>query len=209
MKGFLFVDGSNLYAGQYMLYGPNNFLDFRGFIKEVEINLEVKFEKIYFYTSFSPRPKVLTAKIKAYLTNESYFYKSVRLTKNVTFFKGYRSPTSNKEKEVDVKMAVDIVNMAHLDKYKNVFVMSGDADFLHALKIAEGLGKWITILALENRIPYRFSYLYKTYIFKTNKKFKVEIKKPQKIEVVDLGNGVVGSIKKSPRYKYRGRVNVF
>jgi len=209
MKGYLFVDGSNLYAGQYMLFGPKKYLDFCKFVKSVEDSLKIKFDKIYFYTSFSPRPKVLTAIIKAYLTNESYFYKSVRSTKNVTFFKGYRSPTSNKEKEVDVKMAVDIVNMAHLDKYKNVFVMSGDADFLHALKIAEGLGKWITILALENRIPYRFSYLYKTYIFKTNKKFKVEIKKPQKIEVVDLGNGVVGSIKKSPRYKYRGRVNVF
>ena len=28
IKTYLFIDGSNLYAGQYDLFGPENYLDF-------------------------------------------------------------------------------------------------------------------------------------------------------------------------------------
>ncbi len=47
------------------------------------------------------------------MKNEGLFYKSVRKMMNVKFFLGYRSKTSKKEKEVDVKLAVDVVNFAH------------------------------------------------------------------------------------------------
>lgn len=194
MKNFLFVDGSNLYAGQYNLLGSKKYLDFSKFIICVEENLKIKFDKVYFYASYSPRPKLINANIKAYLTNESYFYKSAKLVENLIFFKGYRSPTSGKEKEVDVKIAVDIVNMAHLNKYKNLYLISGDADFLHALKVAETLGKWITILSLENRIPFRYSYLYKTYVFKLEEKSEINIKKSQKIEIIQVKDDVVETI---------------
>lgn len=194
MATYLFVDGSNLYAGQYELFGPKKYLDFSKYINRVENSLKIKFDKIYFYASYSPRPKLINNNIKRYLINEYNFYKRARLGKNVIFFKGYRSPTSGKEKEVDVKIAVDIVNMAHLNKYKNLYLMSGDADFLHALKVAESLGKWITILAIENRIPFRYSYLYKTYVFKLTEKSKIKIKKPQKIEIMELENNVIGSV---------------
>lgn len=141
MSSYLFVDGSNLYAGQYELFGPKRYLDFSKYINSVENSLKIKFEKIYFYASYSPRPKLINNNIKRYLINEYNFYKRARLGKNVIFFKGYRSSTSGKEKEVDVKIAVDIVNMAHLNKYKNLYLMSGDADFLHALRVAEYLKK--------------------------------------------------------------------
>jgi len=81
--------------------------------------------------------------------------------------------------------------MAHLNKYTNLYLMSGDADFLHALKVAESLRKWITILALENRIPFRYSYLYKTYVFKFKEKFTIKIKKSQKIKIMELKNNIV------------------
>jgi len=194
MKNYLFVDGSNLYAGQYDLFGPKKYLDFSKFIKNVEKNLKIEFDKIYFYASYSPRPKVISAKVKAYLANEFYFYKSVKSIKDLIFFKGYRSPTSGKEKEVDVKIAVDIVNMAHLNKYKNLYLMSGDADFLHALKVAKYLKKSITILALENRIPFRFSYIYKTYVFKLKEKLKIKVNKHQKLKIVQVSDKIVGSI---------------
>lgn len=51
-KTYLFIDGSNLYAGQYNLFGPKNYLDFSGFISQVGKKLKVEFNKIYFYASY-------------------------------------------------------------------------------------------------------------------------------------------------------------
>lgn len=182
MKNYLFVDGTNLYASQYELFGPQRYLNFSKFIKEVEKKIKVKFNKIYFYASYSPKPKRLNKKQALYLKNEGLFYKSVRETENVSFFKGYRSKTSGKEKEVDVKLAVDIVSFAHLNKFKNLYLFSGDADFMHALKIAEQLKKGIFVLATENRIPNRFTYIYRTIIFSFYRGIRILPK--QRIKVV-------------------------
>lgn len=160
----LFVDGSNIYAGQYQLVGPNKFLYFPIFLKYLEKKMRLMFSHIYYYASYSPQPRFLTNKIKAYLKNEAFFYKAMKEVKNSTFFKGYRSPSSGKEKEVDVKMAVDIVDLAHRKIYDHAVFISGDADFMHALTIASALQKKVSIVALENRIPMRFIRHYPTFI---------------------------------------------
>ena len=51
MKTYLFIDGTNLYAAQYELFGPKKYLDFSGFLKEVEKKIKAKLGKIYFYAS--------------------------------------------------------------------------------------------------------------------------------------------------------------
>jgi len=188
-RTFLFVDGSNLYAGQYELFGPKKYLDFSLFIKQIETKLKVRFNKICFYTSYSPKLRKPTKKQKLYLKNEALFYRSVKKTKKVAFFKGYRSKTSGKEKEVDVKLAVDIVDFAHRDKYDQLFLFSGDADFMHAVVCARRLNKKIAILALENRIPNRFAYTYKTFVFViSNKKLRIHSKQKIKAIGVDRKN---------------------
>ena len=164
MKTYLFIDGTNLYASQYELFGPQKYLNFSKFIKEVEKKIKVKFNKIYFYASYSPRPKRLNKKQALYLKNEGLFYKSVRETENVSFFKGYRSKTSGKEKEVDVKLAVDIVDFAHKNKYQSVYLFSGDADFLQALFVVRYLKKKIFVISLQNKILFRASFFFKTYV---------------------------------------------
>ncbi|MGB9681176.1 MAG: NYN domain-containing protein [Minisyncoccia bacterium] len=179
---YLFIDGTNLYAAQYELFGPKRYLNFGKFIDKIEEKIGVKFDKIYFYASYSPKPKRPTRKEKLYLKNEALFYRSVRKTPKVVFFKGYRSKTSGKEKEVDVKLAVDIVHFAHLRKYDLVYLLSGDADFMHALKIAEILKRKIFILAIENRIPNRLSFHYRTYVVVFRGKFKGKIFPKQKIK---------------------------
>jgi hypothetical protein len=70
MSSYLFVDGSNLYAGQYELFGPKKYLDFSKYIKSVENSLKIKFEKIYFYASYSPRPGRITKTTENFLKNE-------------------------------------------------------------------------------------------------------------------------------------------
>lgn len=196
-KIYLFVDGSNVYGGQYELFGPERYLSFNKFVKEIEIRLKVKFSKILFYTSFSPKGLKPTPRVKQFLKNEAFFYRGAKMTKKLTFFTGYRSKTSGKEKEVDVKLAVDIVNLAHLDKYDELCLFSGDADFMHALKVAKDRKKKISILALENRIPNRFAFHHPTFVFIFNKDFRKFIHKKQKITKVFMNSaGFVGEVDK-------------
>jgi len=164
MKNYLFIDGTNLYAGQYELFRGDNFLSFPEFIKTVEKKLNIDFAKIYFYASYSPKSKKPTTKEKNYLKNEAFFYKKVKETNNLVFFKGYRSPSSKKEKEVDVKLAVDIVHFAHLGKYDSMYLLTGDADFMHALWTVQTVKKKANILCLENKIMYKAVYFFPTTI---------------------------------------------
>ena len=151
-KVFLFIDGTNLYAAQYELFGHTNYLYFPSFIKKVEGKLDVTFAEIYFYASYSPRSKNPSDREKLYLKNEYLFYRSVKSIQKLTFFKGYRSPTSGKEKEVDVKLSVDIVDFAHLKKYQKMFLLTGDTDFMEALKIPSSIGLETAMLCMENKI---------------------------------------------------------
>src|SRR3989338_7281866 len=124
----------------------------------------------------------------SHLKNEGLFFKSLRSNKKVIFFKGYRSPTSGKEKEVDVKLAVDIVDMTYRNMFDELFLLSGDADFMHALNIARNHNKPITVLALHNRIPFRFVHHFNTIIFGKEKNIKKHslLKKSTRIKCVDL-----------------------
>jgi len=187
MKTFLFIDGTNLYSSQYELFGPNKYLSFPKFIKEVEKSIKIKFDQIYFYASYSPQPKRPTIKEKHYLKNEALFYRSVKQTKNLFFFTGYRSKTSGKEKEVDVKLAVDIVDLAHQNKYDELFLISGDADFMEALKVSQRIGKYTSVICIENKIMFKSLLFFKTYIIKfTNKAINIyKIRKRPFIATID------------------------
>lgn len=178
---YLFVDGSNLYAAQYDLFGPTSYIDFSLLTNQIEKLHKITFNKIFFYASYSPKPKYLTVKVKNYLKNEALFYKAVKKTKNIIFFKGYRSQISGKEKEVDVKLACDIVHLAHLNAYDRLYFYSADADFAHALLIARSLNKKITVLALENRLPHRFIYIFPTTVLLFNKVNRFKALDNQKI----------------------------
>ena len=46
----LYIDGTNLFAGQYELFGPKKHLSFHFLIKE--INKLIKIDDIYFYASY-------------------------------------------------------------------------------------------------------------------------------------------------------------
>jgi uncharacterized LabA/DUF88 family protein len=123
MISYLFIDGTNLYAAQYELFGPNKYLNFSKLIEEIEKNLKISFKKIYFYASYSPKSKHPSQKERLYLKNEALFYRNVKQTKNAVFFTGYRSKTSGKEKEVDVKLTADLVTFAFLKCIRDYFIL--------------------------------------------------------------------------------------
>lgn len=163
-KTYLFVDGSNFYAGQYELFGPHRYLDFSKLITQLERKINIVFDRIYFYASYSPKPNKPSDKQKLYLKNEALFYKSVKSVQKVAFFKGYRSKTSGKEKEVDVKLAVDMVDFAHRKLYDQMYLVSGDADFMEAMFAIRRLNKKIAVLCLENKTMFRAFAFFNTFV---------------------------------------------
>ena len=197
-KTFLFIDGTNLYASQFKIFGPDNYLDFTRLINEIKTNINIKFDQIYFYASYSPKPKIDTKKSKIYLKNEAYFYKNVKETTNLNFFKGYRSKTSGKEKEVDVKLAVDIVKYAYEKKYKNIYLLSGDADFLQALIAIQHLPVSINIMCIEDKVLFKGSFQFNTKVIDfIPDKLNLSFDKRQKIKIIKISKESV--TKKIPR----------
>ncbi|OGD56765.1 hypothetical protein A3I57_01290 [Candidatus Beckwithbacteria bacterium RIFCSPLOWO2_02_FULL_47_23] len=83
----LYIDGTNLFAGQNDLFGPRQYLD-----------------RVFFYASF------MNAKQRGNrAVAEALFYRQVKETDNLFFYKGHRSPASGKEKGVDVHFSPEMV----------------------------------------------------------------------------------------------------
>lgn len=179
MKRYLFIDGTNFYAGQFALFGPQKYIIFSEFIKSLEELINKNFDKILFYCSYSPRSKKPTKREKEYLRNEFLFYGSVKKTQKVVFFRGYRSKRSGKEKGVDVKLASDLISLSITGKYHEGFLLTGDADFLEALLTCKKFSKGVkhNIICLENKIMYRGSFYFSTHVIKlTGKKLNINEK---------------------------------
>lgn len=189
MSTYLFIDGTNLYAAQYELVGPSEYIDFSRLIKHIETVLHLHFDKIFFYASYSPKSKKTTEKELLYLKNEAFFYRNVRKTENVTFFTGYRSKTSGKEKEVDVKLTADLITFAFLKKYHQAFLLTGDADFLQALFSIKNNHKAIKIrlLCMENKIMYQGLFYFKTSIIVLRKE-PIFQRRFQTLSTINLSN---------------------
>ncbi|MEI6326591.1 MAG: NYN domain-containing protein [Candidatus Roizmanbacteria bacterium] len=172
----LFIDGSNLYSAQYTLFGPDEYLDFSRAIKLIEETIGTIFTHIHFYASYNPRGMKQTEQEKKMSKNEFIFYKSAKKDKRVLFFTGYRSPTSGKEKEVDVKLTADMISMALMGEVNSIHLMTGDADFLQALvTIHQYKPEFpVRLICIENRILYKGLYMYPADIIQfTTKPLKI------------------------------------
>lgn len=153
-RTFLYIDGTNLFAGQYDLFGPRGVLSFHALLADVRKHYSVS--RIYFYASYTPRkPK---RRPEAFFTSEALFYHEVRLTPNLTFYKGDRSPASGKEKGVDVHLALDMVKHAFLKQYDEAIIMTGDADLVYAVEIIRSIGLPVAAVFFPNRFSLGLSY---------------------------------------------------
>ena len=56
-------------------------------------------------------------------------------------------PPEYREKQVDTRIAVDLVDLAHRDRYDVAYVLSADADFIPAFEVARRLGKGVFAVA--------------------------------------------------------------
>ena len=172
----LFVDGSNLYSAQYKLFGPDTYLLFPKFVEQIERMTMRSYKNIFFYASYTPRGETQTDAEKAFSKNEFLFYKSAKRDARVVFFTGYRSPTSGKEKEVDVKITADMVSKALMGEITSMHLLTGDADFLQSLETVKQYKPDfpMRLICIENRPLYKGLYAYPSDIFQfTNKPLKL------------------------------------
>lgn len=182
-KTSLYIDGTNLFAGQNELFGPKKYLSFPFLIKE--INKLVKIDHIYFYASYMNKKNHLTPKLRDLIAAEALFYRETLRTKNVTFFKGHRSPTSGKEKGVDVHLSVDIVKDIFLKLCDQIVIMTGDSDLIYPLEVVKFLKIPTCAIFLPNRFSLEMAYkVEKAFVLNFQNKFRLERKPPKQLKVV-------------------------
>lgn len=155
-KTYLYIDGTNLFAGQNELFGPKKFLPFTALLKE--INHLFRVDRSYFYCSYMV-PRNRSRQETILISNEAQFYRQARGTSGVVFYKGHRSPASGKEKGVDVHLAVDIVRHAFQKECRRAVILTGDADLVYPLEIAKNLGLSVHALFLPNRFSLAIAHL--------------------------------------------------
>lgn len=152
-KTHLYIDGTNLFVGLVELFGLKSLPTFSLILRD--INKIIRADLIFFYASYTPPSN---KKYKGSITAEAKFYKQVIETPNLIFYKGHRSPTSGKEKGVDVHLALDIVKHCFQNKCGRVAIMSGDADFTYSLEIAKETGRQTQAIFLPNRFSLGISH---------------------------------------------------
>ena len=181
----MYIDGTNLFAGLNDLFGCKKIPHFKDLLKQ--INKIQKVDKVFFYCSYM-LPRDNSKKEKELLSAEANFYQQVKDTKNIYFYKGHRSPTSGKEKGVDVHLAVDIVKNAFLKKCDQVAIMTGDADLIYPIEIVKGLGLKTVAFFIPSRFSLEMSFkIGKPFVLNFLNKFDIAKGKiPGKLKVVAL-----------------------
>lgn len=207
-KTNLYIDGTNLFAGQNELFGPNKHLSFSFLIQEIKKWVPV--DNIFFYASYinqKNRTK-LTEDRKRLIAAEALFYREVRNTKGVTFYRGHRSPTSGKEKGVDVHLSVDIVKDIFFGKCNQIVVMTGDADLIYPLEVVKMLKARTHAIFLPSRFSLEMAYkVDKAFVLNFLNKFKSDRKLPRQLKVVSISRAsllTVSKRKKAPYDKHTG-----
>ena len=186
-KTHLYIDGTNLFAGQNELFGPNKHLSFSFLIQEIKKLAPL--DDIFFYASYMNQKNRtrLTEDRKKLIAAEALFYREVRNSKDVTFYRGHRSPTSGKEKGVDVHLSVDIVKDIFLGNCNQIVIMTGDADLIYPLEIVKMLKIPTYAIFLPNRFSLEMAYkVDKAFVLNFSNRFKSDRKLPSQLNVVSI-----------------------
>jgi len=192
-KSYLYIDGTNLFAGQNELFGPYKYLSFAYLIKEIKRLFFI--DNIFFYASYLSGFNQRKPELKKLITAEAFFYKEVKSYPGLIFYKGHRSSTSGKEKGVDVHLAIDIVKDVLLGSCNEVVIMTGDADFIYPIELVKQFNVKTGAIFLSNRFSLEMAYkVNKAYVFNFLGKFKINRKLPRQLEI----------LKKSPACKHTG-----
>lgn len=176
----VYIDGTNLLAGLVDLYGLKAVPSFKSILNDIDGVFNSN--RVYFYASYTSNTN---PKYQKFIATEGKFYKQVRKTTRVVFYKGHRSPTSGKEKGVDVHLAIDIVKGAFRDDYDEAVIMTGDSDLIYAIETAQTARKPVHAIFIPTRFSLEIAFKATTAtVLNYKRKFHVSRKLPLKINIV-------------------------
>ncbi len=137
----IFIDGNNFYYGLKKIYGNSknlanfNFEKFCGFLANKR-----DICSIFYYNA----PLDITKDIEKYKSQQRFFEKIKRIPKfNLILCKLLKRKIKETNKfyyiikEDDIYMAVDLVKGAFKDAYDTAVLVSGDGDFVPAVRVAQ------------------------------------------------------------------------
>lgn len=164
----IYVDLSNVYGGLCKLFDPGVYMDFSTLmpILDKEFGGIDQFKVYGAYMGQRQVAKHGADKVKA--QNE---FLSTATISGVYFGKGHIS-NDHKEKGVDMRLGIDMVNDALNNTYTDFILFSGDADFQYPVDIIKRKGKYFHYCGFVNRYhPYFAWQARKKLILDYNKKF--------------------------------------
>lgn len=132
----IFIDGSNLYHALLKNFGRADidFFAFANFLAGTN-----SLAKVYYYNS----PLNQKEKPEEYRRQQKFFASLSKIPKfEINLGRLEKRPKGQPvEKGVDVKLAVDMLRLAYSNAYEIAILVSGDADFVLAIKAAQDFGK--------------------------------------------------------------------
>lgn len=154
MKVSIFIDGNNFYHGLRNIYGEDKSLsefDFGMFSKLLAKDREVV--DIYYYNAQLDNSK----DPKKYKKQQDFFSKLKEIKNfNLILCKLLKRRIKGTKqyyyvlKEDDIHMAVDMVEGAFKDRFDIALIISGDGDFVPAVKSVQGEKKKVENLYFKN-----------------------------------------------------------
>lgn len=154
----LFFDGKNFYKGflnlvQSLGDGRHYYIDFSRLARWIVDQVEgTDFRGAYYYTAVGGSPDMddTTRGLESFLKTlelETGFY-VVRMERKEKFIRCYSCGNDIRlyqEKEVDTQMVADMLQLAAVNAFDILVLLSGDADFAPAVEAVRRLGKIVYV----------------------------------------------------------------
>ncbi|HSW66192.1 MAG TPA: NYN domain-containing protein [Bacillota bacterium] len=190
----LYIDASNLYGAISDLLPNGSYIDFGDILRCLEEDFHI--HQIKAYGTYLPDEPNSPPTRQKFIGAQSKFFRSIKAIPRVEFFKGYFSATSNKEKGIDVKLAVDMLKDAYEGSYKCALIMTGDDDFLYSIECVRKINIPVHLTAFASRFPYGIAHnTNHRYVYDLNGYFTNTIlpnlkQAPRNIQIKDITNKV-------------------
>ncbi len=137
-RAALFIDGSNVHATA-LNTSPRFFLDYN--LLHQYFASRYNLIRAYYYTALSPNSTVQS------LTNFLEYNQYALVEKPTKEWYDPSTKTTKVKGNMDIEIAVDMIDFAesmHLDR---VFLFSGDGDFVHAIRKLQRMGVRVTVVS--------------------------------------------------------------
>lgn len=173
IKKCLYADLSNLYGGMSKLLQPGEYFDFSTLMPIIDKEFG-GVDDFKVYGAYMGLSKTSNPNDVLFVRAQNEFFNSAKLN-GVHFGKGNIS-RHGQEKGVDMQLGVDMVNDAHLKRYDDVIVLSGDSDFNYPVSIIKSMGLNFHYCAFATRYSnYLAHQAWRKVVLDYNKHFATKV----------------------------------